>query len=478
MYLKKIHNLSIEKNRDEGSLLGILVFTLILLASIFLSSLTDAESHPLILLDSLNTSDVIYFDFGSYVLKSECNELLDELSEELKSDPELKVLITGHTDNIGSDGFNLDLSFKRAEAVKEYLVNKGCNPENIETFGKGKTEPLNDNLSDYDRAMNRRVEFVFINQKEKLEEDDVTYVNTNLNQVKRNELKGDLSVRDTSGVPIENIKEEDVSALLKWKEENKPKSAKGTVKLIPIDDKKKIAFTFTMDYSPSMYDDSFEPNTPKTEKILAMEKAVTKFINIMDEKNAAKIIKFGRVIDVIRPFTKSKDALRKAVLKDCYPRGGTALFKSIYVALCDNTYDDIPTIMKTVIAFTDGEENSSWNITKDSIYRLSEFRGIKVYTVGLLDEYKHSVPVGMNSIGEADLVEIAAKTGGFYFWANKSSDLPAIYTSILNQILKSYQISVIWDENKLPPTGTKVTAVLRVNVKGRVRTIYKDYVIE
>jgi hypothetical protein len=118
------------------------------------------------------------------------------------------------------------------------------------------------------------------------------------------------------------------------------------------------------------------------------------------------------------------------------------------------------------------------NITKDSIYKLSELRGVKVYTVGLLNEYKHSVPVGMTGIGEADLAEIAAKTGGFYFWANKSSDLPAIYTTILNQILKSYQISIMWNKDKLPPTGTKVTAVVRVNVKGRIRTIYKDYRME
>lgn len=478
MYLKKINNLHKDEYHDEGSFLGILIFTLILLASIYLSSLSDAESHPMMLTDSLNTSDMIYFDFGSYELKPECYKLLDKLVEELKSNPTLKVQITGHTDNIGSDEFNLDLSFKRADAVKEYLVNNGCDTENIKILGKGKSEPLNNNNSDRDRAKNRRVEFAFINKKEKPEEKDITYVNTSMNQVKRNELKGELSVRDTSGVPIDNIKEEDVTAVLKWNKENKQDSANGSVKLIPIDDKKKIAFTFTMDYSPSMYDDKFESNTPKTEKILAMEKAVTKFIDIMDEKNAAKIIKFGRVIDVVRPFTKSKDALRKAVLKRCFPREGTALFKSIYTALCDNTYSNNPTIMKTVIAFTDGEENSSWNITKDSIYRLSELRGVKVYTIGLLDEFKHSVPAGMKSIGEADLVEIAARTGGFYFWANKSSDLPAIYTSILNQILKSYHISVMWNEEKLPPAGTKVTAVVRVNVRGRIRTIYKDYVME
>lgn len=358
------------------------------------------------------------------------------------------------------------------------MVLKGCNPDNIQTTGKGKNEPLNNNITEDERAKNRRVEFSLINIVKTPEEKDVTYINTTLKQTSKNELYGELSVRDTAGEPIEIIKEEDVSAVLRWEIEKHKDSTEGAVRFIPIDDKKKIAFTFTMDYSPSMYDSNYDYNAPKTEKILAMENAVGKFIDIMDQKNMGKIIKFGRVIDVMQPFTKSKDALKKAILAYCYPRVGTALFKSIYTALCDQTYENNPTVMKTVIAFTDGEENSSGIINKDSIYKLSELKGVKVYTVGLLDVYKHSIPLGMNSAGEADLVEIAAKTGGFYWWARTSADLPAIYNSILNQILKSYQVSIIWNDEKLPPKGTKVTAVVRVNVKGRIRTIYKDYIME
>jgi len=478
MYLRKIQKPALENSSEPGSVIGLIMLTIVLLAVIIMTSLSNTKTESFKLLDSLNTADLVYFDFGSFELKPESYELLNKFAVELKRDPELKLQIIGHTDDIGSENFNLELSLKRANSVKQYFILKGCNPENIQTSGKGKNEPLNNNITENDRAKNRRVEFSFINKVQAPEEKDVTYINTTLRQVGRNELSGELSIRDTAGEPIESIREEDVSAVLRWEIEKQKDSSEGSVRFIPIDDKKKIAFTFTMDYSPSMYNDKFEYDAPKTPQILAMENAVMKFIEIMDQKNMGKIIKFGRVIDVMQSFTKSKDALKKAILAYCYPREGTALFKSIYTALCDQTYESNPTVMKTVIAFTDGEENSSGRINKDSIYKLSESKGVKVYTVGLLDEYKHSIPLGMKSIGEADLVDIAARTGGFYWWARNSEELPTIYNSILNQILKSYQVSIIWNDEKLPPKGTKVTAVVRVNIKGRIRTIYKDYLME
>jgi hypothetical protein len=478
MKTNKIDNFKDNPGYSEDTFTAVQFSIMLILFLVILSIFSTVESKNTGLIDSLNTAQPVYFDYGSSVLKPESHEILDMLADGLKQNPEAKLYITGHTDDRGSEVFNVVLSEKRALSVKEYLVSKGCNPENIQVKGKGKSEPLNDNLTDYDRAFNRRVEFTFINQKIELEEKDITYVNSSLKQSARNEVKGELSVRDTSGEPVEGIKEEDVSAVLQWKVKDQTDSASGTVRFIPIDDKKKVAYTFTMDYSPSMYNERFESNAPKTEKILAMENAVKTFIETMDDKNMGKIIKFGRVINVMQSFTKSKDALLKSITKGCYPREGTAFYKSIFSALCDAAYESNPTVMKTVIAFTDGEENSSGDITKDSIYKLSELKGIRVYTVGLLEEYKHSIPLGLNGAGEADLVEIAAETGGFYWWASKSSDLPAIYTSIHNQIMKSYQISIMWNEEKLPPKGTKVTAVLRVHVNRSIRTLYKDYIME
>jgi hypothetical protein len=84
----------------------------------------------------------------------------------------------------------------------------------------------------------------------------------------------------------------------------------------------------------------------------------------------------------------------------------------------------------------------------------------------------------MNSPGEADLVEISKRTGGFYYWARDPSMLPTIYKQIYEQIMKSYSVSIMWKGNNLPPKGTPVIAVVRVNVKGVIRTIFKKYVIE
>ncbi|RPI13933.1 MAG: hypothetical protein EHM58_17445 [Ignavibacteriae bacterium] len=478
MKTNKITNFNYDAGYTKGTFTAVVFFLLVVLVLVILSVFSTVESKNIGLIDSLNTAQSVYFDFGSAELKSESYILLNKLADELKSNPDAKLNITGHTDDIGSENFNLELSEKRAEAVKQYLISKGCSSDNIFTQAKGKSEPVNGNNDDIERSLNRRVEFVINYNKKEAEEKDITYINSSLKQVTKNEVTGELSVRDISGEPIEGVEEGDVSAVLQWKAGEKTDSAEGSVRFIPIDDKKKIAYTFTMDYSPSMYDSRFEKDAPKTEKILAMENAVKTFLELMDDKNMGKIIKFGRVINVMQSFTKSKDALRKAIISGCYPREGTALFKSIYVALSDAAYEKDPTVMKTVIAFTDGEENSSGNITKDSIYKLSEFKGVKVYTVGLLDEPRHSIPLGLKSKDEADLVEIAARTGGFYWWARNSSDLSPIYKSILNQILKSYQVSIIWNEEKLPPKGTKVTAVVRVNINGRIRTIYKDYVME
>ena len=68
-----------------------------------------------------------------------------------------KVLIAGHTDGIGNDDYNLELSKRRAESVKGYLVDKGIDGSRIETVGKGESEPVADNETEAARQMNRRV---------------------------------------------------------------------------------------------------------------------------------------------------------------------------------------------------------------------------------------------------------------------------------------------------------------------------------
>lgn len=102
--------------------------------------------------------DNLYFDTNKWEIKKECYPPLDFLYEQLKQNPNMKIEIAGHTDNIGSDEYNLRLSQNRANAVKEYLVNKGISPDRIIAKGYGKSSPLESNDTEIGRARNRRTE--------------------------------------------------------------------------------------------------------------------------------------------------------------------------------------------------------------------------------------------------------------------------------------------------------------------------------
>jgi type IX secretion system PorP/SprF family membrane protein len=100
------------------------------------------------------------FEFNSADLDEETEVFLENLTNTLLESEHLKVRIVGHTDNIGSDKFNLHLSHKRAEAVKRKLIKMGISADRMITDGKGKNEPLNKNETEEDRARNRRVEIL------------------------------------------------------------------------------------------------------------------------------------------------------------------------------------------------------------------------------------------------------------------------------------------------------------------------------
>jgi OOP family OmpA-OmpF porin len=82
------------------------------------------------------------FDFDKAVIKPEGKKVLDELLPTLKNHDDIEmILVTGHTDRIGSDAYNLALSKRRAEAVSQYLINNGVERNHIKAVGKGKSEP-------------------------------------------------------------------------------------------------------------------------------------------------------------------------------------------------------------------------------------------------------------------------------------------------------------------------------------------------
>ncbi|RXL72516.1 OmpA family protein, partial [Citrobacter sp. AAK_AS5] len=77
------------------------------------------------------------FDTGAYVLKPQSQLILDSVAAGLVKQPGTKVEIRGHTDDVGSEALNMDLSRRRAEAVKTYLVGKGASAEDLPTVGLG-----------------------------------------------------------------------------------------------------------------------------------------------------------------------------------------------------------------------------------------------------------------------------------------------------------------------------------------------------
>ncbi len=104
----------------------------------------------------------IFFDFDKHKLKKESYPELRRLAEFLKDHPELKVRLEGHTDEIGEPNYNKKLSIERAEAVKEFLIKKGCRKDRFSVEGFGAAKPVASNKTNFGRQMNRRVELYFV----------------------------------------------------------------------------------------------------------------------------------------------------------------------------------------------------------------------------------------------------------------------------------------------------------------------------
>jgi OOP family OmpA-OmpF porin len=100
----------------------------------------------------------VNFDTAKWAIKPAGFQYLDEVVNVLKSNPDIKVEIQGHTDNRGAAEFNMMLSAKRANAVLEYLVNQGIAPDRLTAVGYGLTQPAASNATPEGRAQNRRVE--------------------------------------------------------------------------------------------------------------------------------------------------------------------------------------------------------------------------------------------------------------------------------------------------------------------------------
>lgn len=112
----------------------------------------------------------VKFDFDRASLRPESLPILDEVGRALERHPELRIEIQGHTDWIGSDQYNLQLSQRRAQAVLDYMLRNfpGLEPGQYTTRGYGESRPIATNETDAGRQENRRVEFVVLEGPENI----------------------------------------------------------------------------------------------------------------------------------------------------------------------------------------------------------------------------------------------------------------------------------------------------------------------
>ena len=110
----------------------------------------------------------VFFESGKATLKTISYKSLDAVVNVLKEDQSLQVDIEGHTDNVQPKGYtNMDLSQRRAESVRDYMINKGIDGDRLTAQGFGETQPVADNGSAAGRAQNRRTVIKLRNYKKK-----------------------------------------------------------------------------------------------------------------------------------------------------------------------------------------------------------------------------------------------------------------------------------------------------------------------
>ena len=104
----------------------------------------------------------LFFATNKTTILPESETGLQDLYTLLAENPDIRIRITGHTDNVGSERANQKLSEGRANSVRDDLIKRGINAERIEAEGKGETQPITTNDTEEGRAQNRRVEFVIL----------------------------------------------------------------------------------------------------------------------------------------------------------------------------------------------------------------------------------------------------------------------------------------------------------------------------
>ena len=110
----------------------------------------------------VNFSSGILFDTNEAIVKQAAQTNLQNLATSMQNNAQTNIMIIGHTDNTGTQAYNMALSVQRADAVKAILVGDNIDPSRLTVQGKGEGEPLGDNATLAGRAQNRRVEIIIV----------------------------------------------------------------------------------------------------------------------------------------------------------------------------------------------------------------------------------------------------------------------------------------------------------------------------
>ncbi|MFN7492222.1 MAG: OmpA family protein [Cyclobacteriaceae bacterium] len=119
--------------------------------------------YPEIKVNEVYVLKNIFFDFDSYRLIGGSFQELDKWVKGIQTRPDWNIILTGHTDERGTDDYNLKLSEQRVKAVAAYLSEKGIDRKRITVKGEGKRKPLSSGKDEAAHALNRRVEIEFVN---------------------------------------------------------------------------------------------------------------------------------------------------------------------------------------------------------------------------------------------------------------------------------------------------------------------------
>jgi outer membrane protein OmpA-like peptidoglycan-associated protein len=128
----------------------------------------EAGEHIKVVDEKIVLNHKIHFETGNATLQQTSHEVLGELAGALKKNDQLVLVrVEGHTDNQGSRQTNRKLSQRRAESVRNYLIDRGVSPERLAATGFGETQPVATNKTDAGRAKNRRVEFQILKRSDR-----------------------------------------------------------------------------------------------------------------------------------------------------------------------------------------------------------------------------------------------------------------------------------------------------------------------